>query len=173
MDYLHPLISKLKDSGVRVHIDDRPKMSPGFKFNEWEMKGVPVRLEVGARDMENGEVFTARRDTGEKFSLSLDAASVKIPELLDEIQSSLFNQALEFRAENTHLVSTWDEFKTIVEKGGFIKCGWDGTAETENKIKAETKATIRCIPFDGDPSELKCIFTGNAAKHQVIFSKAY
>ena len=89
MDYLHPLISKLKDSGVRVHIDDRPKMSPGFKFNEWEMKGVPVRLEVGARDMENGEVFTARRDTGEKFSLNLDAASVKIPELLDEIQGSL------------------------------------------------------------------------------------
>mgnify|MGYP006138519979 FL=1 len=163
----------MKDSGVRVHIDDRPKMSPGFKFNEWEMKGVPIRLEVGARDMENGEVFTARRDTGEKFGLTLDAASVKISELLDEIQTSLFNQALEFRAENTHSVSTWDEFKTIVAKGGFIKCGWDGTAETENKIKAETKATIRCIPFDGDPSELKCIFTGNTAKHQVIFSKAY
>jgi len=173
MDYLHPLISKLKDSSVRVHIDDRPKMSPGFKFNEWEMKGVPVRLEVGARDMENGEVFTARRDTGDKFSLSLDAASVKIPELLDEIQSSLFNQALEFRTKNTYTVSTWDEFKSIVEKGGFIKCGWDGTVETENKIKAETKATIRCIPFDGNLSELNCIFTGNPAKHQVLFSKAY
>ncbi|MBT5078089.1 MAG: proline--tRNA ligase, partial [Candidatus Marinimicrobia bacterium] len=173
MDYLHPLISKLKDSGVRVHVDDRPKMSPGFKFNEWEMKGVPIRLEVGARDMENGEVFTARRDTGEKFGLTLDAASVKIPELLDEIQNSLFNQALEFRAENTHTASTWDEFKSIVEKGGFIKCGWDGTAETENKIKAETKATIRCIPFDEDPSGINCIFSGNAAKHQVVFSKAY
>ena len=120
-----------------------------------------------------GRLVKKQRDTGEKFSLSLDAASVKIPELLDVIQSSLFNQALEFRAKNTHSVSTWDEFKTIVEKGGFIKCGWDGTAETENKIKAETKATIRCIPFDGDPSELKCIFTGNTAKHQVIFSKAY
>jgi len=137
------------------------------------MKGVPVRLEVGARDMEKSEVFTARRDTGEKFSLSLDTASVKIPKLLDEIQSSLYDQALEFRTKNTHLVSTWDEFKTIAKKGGFIKCGWDGTAETENKIKAETKATIRCIPFDEDPSELNCVFSGTPAKHQVIFSKAY
>ena len=123
--------------------------------------------------MENGEVFTARRDTGAKFSLSLDAASVKIPELLNEIQSSLFNQALEFRTKNTHTVSNWDEFKSKVKKGGFIKCGWDGTADTENKIKAETNATIRCIPFDENPSEINCIFTGNPAKHQVIFSKAY
>jgi prolyl-tRNA synthetase len=123
--------------------------------------------------MENSEVFTARRDTGEKFSLSLDSASVKIPELLKEIQRSLFNQALEFRTKNTHTAATWDEFKSIIEEGGFIKCGWDGTAETEDKIKAETKATIRCIPFDGNPSGLNCIFTGNVAKYQVIFSKAY
>jgi prolyl-tRNA synthetase len=173
MDYLHPLVSGLKDLGIRVHVDDRPKISPGFKFNEWEMKGVPIRLEVGARDMENGEVCTARRDTGEKNNLSLNVAAGKISKLLDEIQNSLFNQAIKFRSENTHTVSTWDEFISKIEKGGFIKCGWDGTAETENKIKAETKATIRCIPFDESPTDLNCIFTGNPAKHQVIFSKAY
>jgi prolyl-tRNA synthetase len=173
LNYIDSLTKGFDTLNIRYLFDARTTVSPGFKFNEWEMKGVPIRLEVGARDMENGEVFTARRDTGEKFGLTLDAASVKIPELLDEIQTSLFNQALEFRAENTHTASTWDEFKSIISTGGFIKCGWDGTAKTENKIKAETKATIRCIPFDEDSSGINCIFTGNPAKHQVIFSKAY
>ena len=173
MNYLKTLISELSNIDIRIHVDTRPKMSPGFKFNEWEMKGVPIRLEVGSRDMENNQVCIARRDSGEKLSLNINDAILEIPVLLDEIQKSLFQQALNFRNENTFNVSTWDDFKLAIDKGGFVRCGWDGTDETENKIKAETKATIRCIPFDDKPSDLKCIFSGEPAKHQAIFSKAY
>ena len=172
-NYLKTLISELSNIDIRIHVDTRPKMSPGFKFNEWEMKGVPIRLEVGSRDMENNQVCIARRDSGEKLSLNINDAIIEIPVLLDEIQKSLFQQALNFRNENTFNVSTWDDFKLAIDKGGFVRCGWDGTDETESKIKAETKATIRCIPFDDKPSDLKCIFSGEPAKHQAIFSKAY
>jgi prolyl-tRNA synthetase len=172
-DYIQPLISRLKDAGVRVHIDDRSKMSPGFKFNEWEMKGVPVRIEVGSRDMENGNVFVARRDSGEKFSIPHKDASDKIQHLLTEIQNSLFQQALNFREENTFVVDTWEEFQSKINSGGFVKCGWDGSRETEDDIKNKTKATIRCIPFDENPKNLNCIYSGKPAKHQVVFAKAY
>jgi prolyl-tRNA synthetase len=171
--YLDPLVKSLKQNGIRVHIDDRKKMSPGFKFNEWEMKGVPVRLEVGPRDMKQNSVFLARRDTSEKFGVEIAEASSKIINLLDEIQNNLFDQALAFREKNTFSVNTYDEFKTIVEKGGFIRCGWDGDAKTEEAVKNETKATIRVIPFDENPEGLMCIYSGKPAKHEVIFSKAY
>ena len=148
-------------------------MSPGFKFNEWEMKGVPVRIEVGPRDMQNKQIFTARRDTGEKFGIDMDGSTDKIISLLDEIQDNMFNQALAFREENTFIASDYEDFKTKVTNGGFVKCGWDGSEETEDAIKKETKATIRCIPFDEEPSNLKCIYSGKPAKHEVIFAKAY
>ncbi len=172
-EYIQPLLDSLKKLGIRVHVDDREKMSPGFKFNEWEMKGVPVRVEVGSRDMENNQVFVARRDTGEKQSFELNEAGNKIADLLDEIQQNMFNQAVKFREENTFEVSDWDEFKSKIDQGGFVKCGWDGTDESEMKIKNETKATIRCIPFDENPKGLNCIFSGSPAKHEVIFAKAY
>ncbi|MFQ6609933.1 MAG: proline--tRNA ligase [Fidelibacterota bacterium] len=171
--YLQSLLDKLQNIGIRVHVDHRRKMSPGFKFNEWEMKGAPLRLEVGPRDMANNQVFAARRDTQEKFSIQIEDASEKIPEILDDIQKTLYRQALEFRTQNTHVVDTFDDFKDIIEEGGFVLCGWDGTRETEESIKTETKATIRVIPFDEKPDGLTCIYTGKKAKHQVIFARAY
>ncbi|MBC8198104.1 MAG: proline--tRNA ligase [Candidatus Marinimicrobia bacterium] len=173
IEYIQPMINKFKDLGILYHIDNREKMSPGFKFNEWEMKGVPIRVEVGARDMENNQVFVARRDTGEKESINLDESGNTIFELLDEIQENMFNQAVKFREENTFQVDNWNDFKSKINQGGFVKCGWDGTEKTEMKIKNETKATIRCIPFDENPNGLTCIFTGNSAQHEVIFAKAY
>jgi len=173
IEYIQPMINKFKELGIRYHIDNREKMSPGFKFNEWEMKGVPIRVEVGARDMENNQVFVARRDTGEKESINLDESGNTIFKLLAEIQENMFNQAVKFREENTFQVDNWNDFKSKINQGGFVKCGWDGTEETEMKIKNETKATIRCIPFDENPNGLTCIFTGNSAQHEVIFAKAY
>ncbi len=173
IEYIQPMINKFKELGIRYHIDNREKMSPGFKFNEWEMKGVPIRVEVGARDMENNQVFVARRDTGEKESITLDESGNTIFKLLDEIQENMFNQAVKFREENTFQANNWEDFKSKINQGGFVKCGWDGTEETEMKIKNETKATIRCIPFDENPNELTCIFTGIPAKNEVIFAKAY
>jgi prolyl-tRNA synthetase len=173
IEYIQPMINKFKELGIRYHIDNREKMSPGFKFNEWEMKGVPIRVEVGSRDMESSQVFVARRDTGEKQSISLDKSGDEILNLLNEIQDNMFNQALKFREENTFTVDNWDDFKSKINQGGFVKCGWDGSEETEMKIKNKTKATIRCIPFDEKPDGLMCIFSGNNAKHEVIFAKAY
>ncbi len=171
--YLQPLLDTLRRDGLRVHVDDRQKMSPGFKFNEWEMKGVPLRIEVGPRDMANRKVAAARRDSGEKFNLGIDEAGQKIPAILVDIQRSLFQQALNFRDQNTHTVTTYDEFRHIIETGGFVRCGWDGTRETEDAIKTETKATIRVIPIDEIPEGLTCIYTGKKAKREVIFARAY
>jgi len=171
-DYLLPLVEALINSGIRAH-QDWADNSPGFKFNEWEMKGVPLRMEVGPRDIEKGNVVVVRRDSGEKSFLSKEKAVEKIPKLLDDIQSGLFKQARQFRDENTHIVSTYDKFKKVIEKGGFVRCGWDGSEKTEASIKDQTKATIRCIPFDEHPDDLMCIFSGNPAKHEVIFAKAY
>jgi len=173
LEYVKPLAAKLREEGIRVYIDDRKKISPGFKFNEWEMKGVPIRIEAGSRDMENNQVFVARRDSGDKFDLAYDEVSRKIPELLNDIQNSLFNQAKTFRDKNTFVTSSWDEFKKIIENGGFVRSGWDGSRETEDKIKNETKATIRCIPLDESPDGTLCIYSGKPAQHQVIFAKAY
>ena len=173
LDYLNSTIEFFNHNGIRSHVDDRPKLSPGYKFNEWEMKGVPVRIEVGPRDMESEQLFIARRDTGEKQSIPLKGAGDFICGLLVEIQENLFNQALQFRKDNTYTADTWDEFCKIVEGGGFVKCGWDGSEESENAIKERTKATIRCIPFDEKPNGLTCIYSGAPAMHEVIFSRAY
>jgi len=121
-EYIQPLLDTLKSLGIRVHVDDREKISPGFKFNEWEMKGVPIRVEVGPRDMENKHVFVARRDTGEKQSMDLLDAGNKISELLNQIQENMFNQAVKFRKENTFTAINWDDFKFKIDQGGFVKC---------------------------------------------------
>ncbi len=171
-DYLAPIVELLESAGVRAH-QDWTDNSPGFKFNEWEMKGVPLRLEVGPRDVENGNMVVARRDTGDKSFLSKDEAIVQIPNLLKEIQKGLFQQALMFQQENTHKVSTYDELKKVIKEGGFVRCGWDGTDETEAKVKEDIKATIRCIPMSENPEGLTCVYSGKPAKHEVIYAKAY
>jgi len=172
-NYLEATLAELKKNDVRIHVDWTDS-SPGFKFNEWEMKGVPIRLEVGPRDMKSGNVVLARRDTGEKSIVDVITLTALIPEMLDAIQSELFEQAKTFRKANTHTASSYAEFKEMIKnQGGFIRCGWDGTAETETAIKEETKATIRVIPFDEKPANLTCIYSGKPAKHEVVFAKAY
>lgn len=165
----------LERVGIRVKLDDRDTQKPGFKFSEWELKGVPLRIAIGPRDLKNKTVELARRDTLTKEFTPMEGLQDKVLNLLDEIQDSLFERALQFREENTYEADTWDEFKDIIEnKGGFVMAHWDGTSETENKIKEETKATIRSIPLDYDSSkEGKCILTGKPSKGRVVFAKAY
>ena len=170
--YLAPIINSLKMLQIRFH-EDWSSNSPGFKFNEWEMKGVPLRLEIGPRDMANNTVVLARRDNKKKIEIDQSSVGEEVSKLLDEIQSELFNQAEKFRNENTRRVSDYNDFKKTMKKGGFVRCGWDGLESTELKIKEETSATIRCIPFDEETENLKCILTGVPAKHEVIFAKAY
>ena len=172
-EYISPVLDELRDQGVRIHEDWR-KGSPGFKFNEWEMKGVPLRLEVGPKDVENGNVVLARRDNGGKQVLKKEDLANQVPVLLDAIQVIMLEQAKAFRESNTCTVSTYDEFKdVIISKGGFVRCGWDGTEKSEMAIKDDTKATIRLIPFDENPEGMTCIYSGKPAKHEVIFAKAY
>ena len=171
--FLEPFLAELGEIGIRFKLDDRQKISPGFKFNEWEMKGVPIRVEVGPRDMESGTVFCARRDTSEKTSYKIESAASTMSQLLDEIQINMFNQALEFREKNTFSTNNYEEFKSLIENGGFIRCGWDGNPESEAAIKKETKATIRCILLDEKITDKKCVYSGNPAKHEVIFARAY
>ena len=171
-DYLEPITAALKKSKIRVY-EDWTNNSPGFKFNEWEMKGVPLRMEVGPRDVKEQKVVLARRDEKGKLFISKDDVLDNVQELLDSIQLQLITQARDFRDKNTYTVKEYDDFKRIISKGGFVRCGWDGNPETEAKIKQDTKATIRCIPFDEDPKELTCVLTGQKAKHEVIFAKAY
>jgi len=171
--FLEPALNEFKNNGVRYYEDWSPN-SPGFKFNEWEMKGVPIRLEVGPRDVNESNVILARRDTGEKKSYSINGIFSKVSELLKEIQNNLFQQALTFRENHTHSTNSYEEFKSLIkEKGGFIKCGWDGDPETELRIKEETKATIRCILSDGEIYKKTCVYSGKPAKYEVIFAKAY
>ena len=170
--YLAPITNSLKMLQIRFH-EDWSSNSPGFKFNEWEMKGVPLRLEIGPRDMANNTVVLARRDNKKKIEINQSSVGEEVSKLLDEIQSELFNQAEKFRNENTRCVSDYNDFKKTMKKGGFVRCGWDGLESTELKIKEETSATIRCIPFDEETENLKCILTGVPAKHEVIFAKAY
>lgn len=171
-EYLNPILDTLKNNSVRTNVDWRDE-SPGFKFNDWEMKGVPIRMEVGPRDIENKQIVLVRRDTGEKSTVQVNAIADKVSQMLDDIHNNLFVQAKEFMNNNTHKIDSYDEFKKIIKDGGFIRCGWDGTSETELKIKEETGATTRVIPFDENPKDLKCIYTGKPAKHEVIFAKAY
>ena len=171
-DYLEPITAALKKSKIRVY-EDWTNNSPGFKFNEWEMKGVPLRMEVGPRDIKEQKVVLARRDEKGKLFIPKDDVFDNVERLLDNIQLKLITQARDFRDKNTHIVKDYDDFKSIISKGGFVRCGWDGNSETEAKIKQDTKATIRCIPFDESPEELTCVLTGQQAKHEVIFAKAY
>ncbi len=168
------MIEKFKALGIRVKLDDDDKRRPGWKFAQYELQGVPVRVVIGPRDLKEGKIEVARRDTKEKMSLELEGAADKIKDLLDEIQQNIRQKALDFRAENTHDANSWEEFQDLIaNKGGFVYAHWDGTTETANKIKAETKATIRCIPLDGDKEPGQCIFTGNPSAQKVIFAKAY
>lgn len=164
----------LKAAGVRVEIDLDETKRPGFKFAEYELKGYPIRLVLGPRDLENEVIEVARRDTREKFSRPLENISEQVLELLKEMQSGMFEKAKAFRAENTHEVDDWDAFCDHIEnKGGFVSAHWDGTAETEEKIKEATKATLRCIPEDAIEEEGKCVFSGKPSKRRVLFAKAY
>ncbi|MES2702969.1 MAG: proline--tRNA ligase [Bacteroidota bacterium] len=168
------LMSTLRQQGVRVKYDNDDNQRPGWKFAEYELKGVPVRIALGARDMENNVAEVARRDTKEKASVSLDNLSGHVVSLLDEIQANMFNRALQFRNDNTTKADTWDDFVQLLDgKAGFISAHWDGTGETEEKIKELTKATIRCIPLDNEQEEGKCILTGNPSKERVLFARAY
>ena len=168
-----PLCAELRAAGISVKFDDNDNQRSGWKFAEYELKGVPVRLAIGMRDLEAGTVEVARRDNLTKETRPLAGLTDYIKTLLDEIQAAIFQKALAFREENTHRVDTWDEFKDQIEKGGFLLAHWDGTAETEEKIKDETKATIRCIPLDAPEEHGKCIFTGNPSTKRVVFARAY
>lgn len=171
---LNEIAAVLRKRGVSVKVDDRDNVRSGFKFADYELKGVPVRLAMGPRDMENGTVELARRDTLTKEVLPLDGIEDLIVNLLDEIQQSLYNRALNFRTEMTTKVDSYDEFKKVLEtKGGFILAHWDGTSETEEKIKSETKATIRCIPVDAPEEIGVCMVTGKPSNKRVLFAVAY
>ncbi len=170
---VNPLFEQLKAAGISVKYDDSDNQRSGWKFAEYELKGVPVRLGIGLRDLENGTIEVARRDTLTKESRSLDGIAKYIKNLLDEIQSNIYQKALTFRSENTFAVDSWEDFKTQIEKGGFILAHWDGTAETEEKIKQETKATIRCIPFDAKAEEGTDVYSGKPSKQRVVFARAY
>lgn len=168
------LMSELKAKGITVKYDEDKKKRPGFKFAEHEMKGIPVRVGIGKRDLEKGQIEIARRDTKEKTSIPLEGVAEYIEQLLEDIQNNLFQRAVDYRASHTTKVDDFDTFKEVLEnKGGFIEAHWDGTEETENKIKELTKATIRCIPNDVVDEEGKCVLTGNPSKRRVLFAKAY
>ncbi len=170
---LDPLVADLKKRGISVKFDESDKQSPGFKFAEYELKGVPVRLAMGGRDLENGTIELARRDTLEKSSLAFEGIVDYVEKLLQEIQENIYKKAYDFRTENTFEVNTWEEFEEQIEKGGFLSAHWDGSSETEEKIKELTKATIRCIPIDAKEEAGKCILTGNPSSNRVIFARAY
>ncbi len=168
------LMATLKQQNIRVKFDDDENARPGWKFAEYELKGVPVRIALGARDIENNIAEVARRDTKEKSNVPLDNLAAHVVQLLADIQSNMYQKALQFRTENTTRVDTWDEFVQLIDgKGGFISAHWDGTGETEDKIKELTKATIRCIPLNNEQEEGKCILTGKPSKERVLFARAY
>ncbi len=168
------IINELKAMGIRVTYDNNDNARPGWKFAEYELKGVPVRMALGLRDIENNMAEIARRDTKEKKQVSLDNISGHIKNLLDDIQQNLYNTALAFRDAKTTNADTWADFvKTLDEKTGFVAAHWDGTAETEEKIKQETKATIRCIPLNNVQEAGKCVFTGKPSTQRVLFARAY
>ncbi len=171
---VEPLVKSLKQAGLAVKFDNRDTQKPGFKFAEYELKGVPVRIAIGPRDLESGTVEVARRDTREKQVMKMENVVQEIVLLLDVIQKNLYDRALKFRTDFTTSVDSYDEFRKILDgKGGFVLAHWDGTGETETKIKEETKATIRCIPLNGKEEAGKCIYTGKPSKQRVLFARAY
>ncbi|HNW48711.1 MAG: proline--tRNA ligase [Bacteroidales bacterium] len=175
------IIERMKDiqaglakMNITSKIDNRDNLRSGFKFAEWELKGVPVRIAIGPRDLENGTVELARRDTLSKSSMPREGIEEYIKNLLDEIQENIYKKAFEFRKNSTYIVNDWETFKTKIEEGGFLMCHWDGTSETEEKIKNETKATIRCIPLeDVIEEEGTCVYSGKPSKRRVIFARSY
>ncbi|MDA3929405.1 MAG: proline--tRNA ligase [Prolixibacteraceae bacterium] len=168
------IIEKLKARGISVKFDFSDAKKPGWKFAEYELKGVPVRLAVGPRDLENGTIEVARRDTLTKEVVNVDGIDQYIEDLLENIQKSIYNKALDFRTEKTTVVDTWDEFKEVLKnKGGFISAHWDGTSETELQIKDETKATIRCVPLDAIEEEGTCVYSGKPSNKRVLFALSY
>ena len=170
---VNPIFEELKATGISVKYDDDDKQRSGWKFAEYELRGVPVRLGIGMRDVENGTIEVARRDTLTKESRPTVDVVNHVKQLLDEIQSNIYQKALRFREENTFRVDTWDEFKDQIERGGFILAHWDGRGETEEKIKEETKATIRCIPLDAPAETGRCVYSGNESTRRVVFARAY
>ena len=167
------IADKLRVMGISVKYDNADNKRPGFKFADYELKGVPVRLVMGGRDLENGTVEVMRRDTLEKETMSVENIEQVVKTLLDEIQANIFQKALKYRQEHTITVDSYDEFKEKIEEGGFILAHWDGTTETEERIKEETKATIRCIPFDGDTTPGVCMVTGKPSARRVLFARSY
>jgi prolyl-tRNA synthetase len=178
LDALSAAVKKIKTGlealGISVKYDDRDNNKPGWKFADYELKGVPVRLAIGPRDLENNTIEIARRDNLTKETIAIDSVIEHVPRLLDEIQANIYNKALKFREENTFKVDTWDEFLKVLDNpGGFIMAHWDGTVETEEKIKEETKATIRCIPFDSPEESGKCVYSGKPSTRRVLFARSY
>jgi prolyl-tRNA synthetase len=169
----NPIFEELKAAGISVKYDDDDKQRSGWKFAEYELRGVPVRLGMGMRDLENGSIEVARRDNLTKESRPIEGIVDHVKALLDEIQANIYQRALKFREDNTFRVDTWEQFKEQIERGGFILAHWDGTAETEEKIKDETKATIRCIPLDAPDEAGKCVYSGAPSNKRVIFARAY
>ncbi|MBK7084273.1 MAG: proline--tRNA ligase [Flavobacteriales bacterium] len=172
-EYLEPTMQALRAKGISVKFDNDDQKKPGWKFAEYELKGAPVRIAVGPRDMENGTVEVARRDTMETQVMQMTDLPEKIEHLLQAIQENLYQKALAMRERFTRAVNSYDEFKTAIEEGGFLLAHWDGTAETETRIKEETKATIRCIPLEGDTTPGACMVTGRPSKQRVVFARAY
>jgi prolyl-tRNA synthetase len=172
-----PLREWLNYEPVTVKVDDRDQYQPGYKFNEWELKGVPVRVELGPKDLAKGACVLARRDKpgkeAKEMGVPLAAAPARIGELLKAMQADLFEKARRCRDASTHKVDSWDEFKKRIEEGGFLLAHWDGTRETEDAIAEQTKATIRCIPFDRPNESGKCVLTGKPSAGRVVFAKAY
>lgn len=174
IEKVNPLVEKLKAKGISVKFDTDDSKRSGWKFNEYEMKGVPVRVAIGPRDLENNQAEVARRDSLTKETVSFENIDNYIEQLLQDIQQNIYDKALKFREENTRKADTWEEFVDILDnQGGFVAAHWDGTPETEDLIKEKTKATIRCIPFDNPLEEGKCILTGKPSKQRVLFARAY
>ena len=173
LEKLNNIKNQLLNNGIRVKLDDSDDNSPGWKFAEWEMRGVPLRLALGPKDLANNTIEYARRDTGEKQSLSQENIVENVKNYLENIQQNLYNRALAFRESHTFDTDNWDEFVKKIENGNFVWAHWDGTTETELKIKELTKATIRLIPLDVKSENGTCIFTGNPSKHRVLFARAY
>ena len=168
------IMHSLQKAGIRAKYDNSDNTRPGWKFAEYEMKGVPIRLALGMRDIENNVVEIARRDGGDKQTVSIDGLTDHIVKTLDEIQTGMFEKALKFRTENIREANSWEEFTKIIDnEGGFVAAHWDGTEETEDKIKELTKATIRCIPLNNKQEDGKCVLTGNPSSQRVYFAKAY
>jgi len=171
---VNKIVDDLKLKGISVKYDDRDNFKPGYKFNDYELKGVPIRISIGPRDLENKTIELARRDNLTKSIVPIDSIAVEVERTLKDIQLKLFNRALNFRDSNITEANNFKEFKEIIaDKGGFVSAHWDGTVETELKIKNLTKATIRCIPIDNKKEKGKCIYSGNPSLGRVIFAKSY